>query len=290
MPLGEAAGIGPDSLVTPTGRPLSIAVSRSAARARARRARQPDRRRRGPIDGADAREWAVDRPAPDPLSRRRVEPAAAARRARARRAADRRRGPARRPLRRLRRRQVDADGTDRAPDRGRRQRDRARRRARPRGGRVPRGVAGTGGTRALGRRLRHQRRAQPRAPQVGLRRHRDRRVLPRPGPARAVHARLDHPRGARPARGRPGRGRAPGAPGLSAQRVRAAAAAARTDRRPARADRSPRSTPCWSPAATWKNRSPTRCAASSTGTSSCRATSRRGTSGRPSTCCRRCRG
>ena len=27
MPLGEAAGIGPDSLVTATGRPLSIAVS-----------------------------------------------------------------------------------------------------------------------------------------------------------------------------------------------------------------------------------------------------------------------
>ena len=99
-----------------------------------------------PIDGAgpiaDAREWAVDRPAPDPLSRPRDQPAAAARRARARRAADRRRGPARRHLRRLGRRQVDADGTDRAPDRGGRERHRAGRRARPRGGRLPRGVAG----------------------------------------------------------------------------------------------------------------------------------------------------
>ena len=69
MPLGEATGIGPDSLVTPTSRPFSIAVSD----------RLLGRVLDGlgtPIDGggpiADARDWAVDRPAPDPLSRPRV--------------------------------------------------------------------------------------------------------------------------------------------------------------------------------------------------------------------------
>ncbi len=164
MPLGEAAGIGPDSLVTPTGRPLSIGVSRrrcSAACSTASGARSTA------ADPSPAPSpWPVDRPAPDPLTRRRVTPAAGARRARARRAPHRRRGAAHRPLRRLGRRQVDADGADRAPDRGRRQRHRARRRARPRGGRVPRGVAGPGGPRALGRRLRDQRRAQPGAPQA----------------------------------------------------------------------------------------------------------------------------
>jgi type III secretion protein N (ATPase) len=69
MPLGEATGIGPDSLVTPTSRPLSIAVSD----------RLLGRVLDGlgtPIDGGgpigDAREWPVDRPAPDPLSRPRI--------------------------------------------------------------------------------------------------------------------------------------------------------------------------------------------------------------------------
>ena len=68
MPLGEPAGIGPDSLVTPTGRPFSIAASDGAARARARRARPADRRRRP--DRRARAAWAVDRAAPDPLSRR----------------------------------------------------------------------------------------------------------------------------------------------------------------------------------------------------------------------------
>jgi type III secretion protein N (ATPase) len=69
MPLGETAGIGPDSLVTPTGRPLSIGISDGVL------GRVLDGLGR-PIDGggpiADARAWPVDRPAPDPLSRRRV--------------------------------------------------------------------------------------------------------------------------------------------------------------------------------------------------------------------------
>ncbi|HEX3906149.1 MAG TPA: EscN/YscN/HrcN family type III secretion system ATPase, partial [Polyangia bacterium] len=69
MPLGEAAGIGPDSLVTATGRPLSISVSDGLL------GRVLDGLGR-PIDGggpiAGALPWPVDRPAPDPLTRRRV--------------------------------------------------------------------------------------------------------------------------------------------------------------------------------------------------------------------------
>jgi ATP synthase in type III secretion protein N len=69
MPLGEATGIGPDSLVTATGRPLTIAVSDGIL------GRVLDGLGR-PIDGggpiAGAISWSVDRPAPDPLARRRV--------------------------------------------------------------------------------------------------------------------------------------------------------------------------------------------------------------------------
>jgi type III secretion protein N (ATPase) len=69
MPLGEPAGIGPDALVVPTGRPLSLSVSPALS------GRVLDGLGR-PMDGGgpipDARPWAVDRPAPDPLSRRRV--------------------------------------------------------------------------------------------------------------------------------------------------------------------------------------------------------------------------
>ena len=73
MPLGDAAGIGPDSLVTPTSRPFSITVSdRLLGRVLDGLGNPIDGG--GPIDGdgAGAREWAVDRPAPDPLSRPRV--------------------------------------------------------------------------------------------------------------------------------------------------------------------------------------------------------------------------
>jgi type III secretion protein N (ATPase) len=69
MPLGEATGIGPDSLVTATGRPLSVSVSDGVL------GRVLDGLGR-PIDGggpiAGALPWPVERPAPDPLSRRRV--------------------------------------------------------------------------------------------------------------------------------------------------------------------------------------------------------------------------
>jgi type III secretion protein N (ATPase) len=69
MPLGDAAGVGPDSLVTPTGRPLTLDASEALL------GRVLDGLGR-PIDGggpvANAVPWAVDRPAPPPLSRRRI--------------------------------------------------------------------------------------------------------------------------------------------------------------------------------------------------------------------------
>jgi ATP synthase in type III secretion protein N len=69
MPLGELAGIGPDSLVTPTGRPLSIAIGDGVLGRVLDGLGQP-------IDGggpiAGGKPWPVDRAAPDPLSRRRV--------------------------------------------------------------------------------------------------------------------------------------------------------------------------------------------------------------------------
>ncbi len=71
LPLGEPAGVGPDSAVTPRGRPLVLRCGDALL------GRVVD----GlgvPIDGGppldeDLEEWAVDRPAPDPLTRRRVE-------------------------------------------------------------------------------------------------------------------------------------------------------------------------------------------------------------------------
>ena len=103
-------------------------------------------------------------------------------------------------------------------------------RARPRAARVRRGLAGPGGPAAQRGRVRDQRRARPGAPPGRVRRHRHRRVVPRPGRERDVHARLGHPPGARAARGGPRRRRAARAPGLPAQRVLDAPAAARAHR------------------------------------------------------------
>jgi type III secretion protein N (ATPase) len=69
LPLGPTAGIGPDAVVSPTGRPLSITVGDGLL----------GRVLGGlgePIDGGGpvaGEEWAVERAAPDPLTRRRVE-------------------------------------------------------------------------------------------------------------------------------------------------------------------------------------------------------------------------
>ena len=131
MPLGELHGIGPGTLVNPTGEPFRVAVGESllgrvidglgnaARRAATRRT---------------ASSWRVDHrrapgraePPADPRPRR-------PRRPRARRADPLRPRPAPRHLRRLRRRQVVAARHDRPLDDRRGQRDRTRRRARPRG-------------------------------------------------------------------------------------------------------------------------------------------------------------
>jgi type III secretion protein N (ATPase) len=69
LPLGDTAGIGPDAVVSPTGRPLSIRAGEGLL----------GRVLGGlgePIDGGGpipGQEWAVDRPAPDPLTRKRVD-------------------------------------------------------------------------------------------------------------------------------------------------------------------------------------------------------------------------
>jgi type III secretion protein N (ATPase) len=70
MPLGEVAGIGPDAVVSPTGRPLGVRVGQGVL------GRVLDGLGE-PCDGQGAiagstEEWVVDRPAPDPLTRQRV--------------------------------------------------------------------------------------------------------------------------------------------------------------------------------------------------------------------------
>jgi len=76
MPLGEAAGIGPDSVVTPTGRPFAIQVGDGLlgrvldGLGNPIDGLGPLARTQAPPGTIDS--WAVDRPAPDPLSRRRI--------------------------------------------------------------------------------------------------------------------------------------------------------------------------------------------------------------------------
>ena len=71
LPLGEAAGVGPDSVVRPTGKPFSIRCGPSLL------GRVIDGLG-DPIDGGGALDdakldlWAVERAAPDPLKRKRV--------------------------------------------------------------------------------------------------------------------------------------------------------------------------------------------------------------------------
>lgn len=71
MPLGETTGIGPDSVVSPTGRPLSIRLGEGVL-GRVLSGLGEPMDGRGPIVGP-TEDWSVDRAAPDPLTRRRVQ-------------------------------------------------------------------------------------------------------------------------------------------------------------------------------------------------------------------------
>ena len=123
MPLGEAAGIGPDARGDADRAP---ALDRACGTGLLGRVLDGLGE---PIDGAGPvarRRAGTGRSIARRPIRCRAPPhhaAAAAGRARHRRAADRRRGAAPRAVRRLGRRQVDAAGPDRAPDRRRRERD-----------------------------------------------------------------------------------------------------------------------------------------------------------------------
>ena len=71
MPLGEVGGVGPDALVSPMGRPLSIRMGEGVL-GRVLDGLGEPMDGKGPLQG-ELEDWSVDRPAPDPLTRRRVD-------------------------------------------------------------------------------------------------------------------------------------------------------------------------------------------------------------------------
>ena len=71
MPLGDLAGVGPDAVVSPTGIPLSIRVGEGVL-GRVLDGLGEPMDGKGPLAGP-CEPYAVDRPAPDPLSRKRIE-------------------------------------------------------------------------------------------------------------------------------------------------------------------------------------------------------------------------
>jgi type III secretion protein N (ATPase) len=70
LPLGAVAGVGPDAVVSPTGRSLSIRVGEGLLGRVVGGLGEP-MDGAGPIVGS-TQDWPVDRPAPDPLRRQRV--------------------------------------------------------------------------------------------------------------------------------------------------------------------------------------------------------------------------
>jgi len=71
MPLGELRGIGPDSEVLPTGRPLSIRVGKALLGRVLNGLGEPIDGRPLPQEGLI--DWSVDRDCPDPYKRQRIE-------------------------------------------------------------------------------------------------------------------------------------------------------------------------------------------------------------------------
>jgi len=72
MPLGELRGIGPDSEVLPTGRPLSLRVG-DALLGRVLNGLGEPIDGKGPLPQEGLIEWSVDRDCPDPYKRQRIE-------------------------------------------------------------------------------------------------------------------------------------------------------------------------------------------------------------------------
>ncbi len=71
MPLGDVGGVGPDAMVSPMGRPLSIQMGEGTL-GRVLDGLGEPMDGLGPLRGP-LEEWSVDRSAPDPLKRRRVD-------------------------------------------------------------------------------------------------------------------------------------------------------------------------------------------------------------------------
>ena len=71
MPLGDLAGVGPDAVVSPLGKPFSLRVGPGML-GRVLDGLGEPMDERGPVKGP-TQEWPVDRAAPDPMRRRRVE-------------------------------------------------------------------------------------------------------------------------------------------------------------------------------------------------------------------------
>jgi len=72
LPLGDPAGVGPDSAVSPCGRPLALRCGEALLGRVLDGLGEPIDG--GPsLDDAGLEDWAVDRSAPDPLTRQRVE-------------------------------------------------------------------------------------------------------------------------------------------------------------------------------------------------------------------------
>ena len=136
-PYGPAAGRGRRRCGASHGRAGASALRTGSARPRDRCLRPAARRPAAPSRARPAAHAAARRRAVAAATQGRGPPAAH-RRARDRRRPHRWRGPARGHLRDGRRRQVHAAGHAGAPGQGRRQRDRAGRRTRPRGARIPR--------------------------------------------------------------------------------------------------------------------------------------------------------
>ena len=228
MPLGEVAGIGPDAVVSPTGRPLRVRVGQGVL-GRVLDGLGKPLDGQGPIAGP-TEEWAVDRPAPDPLTRRRVaKPLALGVRAidafltvgegqRVGLFSGSGVGKSMLLGRIARQTEADVNVIALVGERGREVTEFIEDALGPEGRARSVVICATSDTPSLVRL------------KFGVRGHCGGRVVSRPRPARAAHDGFAHPLCSRATRGGPGRGRAARPPRFSPQRLCSAAAPARAHR------------------------------------------------------------